>query len=55
MEVDANVLAEKLRTIKSNKLQVYFDYLPKEDYATIGYQVLYNAFRLLNAQKDTAE
>lgn len=50
MEVDANVLAEKLRAIKSSKLQVYFDYLPQEDHATIGHQALYNAFRLLNAQ-----
>ncbi|MCY7420215.1 MAG: hypothetical protein LH478_00495 [Chitinophagaceae bacterium] len=28
-EVDANVLVEKLRTIKSSKLQAYFDYLPQ--------------------------
>lgn len=47
MEVDANLLAEKLRTIKQGSLNVYFDYLPQEDHATISHQAIFNAFRLL--------
>jgi len=44
MEVDANLLAEKLRESKSGKVKVYFDYLPEEDHATILHQAVYNAF-----------
>ncbi|HEX5111518.1 MAG TPA: alpha/beta hydrolase-fold protein [Saprospiraceae bacterium] len=44
MEVDANVLAEKINGSKSDKVQVYFDYLPEEDHATILHQAVYNAF-----------
>lgn len=47
MEVDANVLAEKIKATKSKTVQVYFDYLPQEDHATIGHQAVFNAFRLL--------
>ncbi|HEX8277379.1 MAG TPA: alpha/beta hydrolase-fold protein, partial [Segetibacter sp.] len=47
MEVDANLLAEKLKATKSQAVQVYFDYLPQEDHATISHQAIYNAFRLL--------
>ncbi|MFZ1370908.1 MAG: alpha/beta hydrolase-fold protein [Ferruginibacter sp.] len=47
MEVDANVLAEKIRLTKSKTVQVHFDYLPQEDHATIGHQAVFNAFRLL--------
>jgi predicted alpha/beta superfamily hydrolase len=48
MEVDANVLAEKLRKSKSKNLKIYFDYLPEENHATITHQALFNALRLLN-------
>ncbi|WP_207219930.1 alpha/beta hydrolase [Emticicia agri] len=48
MEVDANLLAEKLRSSKSKNLKVYFDYLPEENHATISHQALFNALRLLN-------
>lgn len=44
MEVDANILADKLKTKNSTKLHVHFDYLPEEDHATIGHQALLNAF-----------
>ena len=44
MEVDANLLAEKLKGSKSDNIQVYFDYLPEEDHATILHQAVYNAF-----------
>jgi predicted alpha/beta superfamily hydrolase len=47
MEVDANVLAEKIKSTKSKSLAVYFDYLPQEDHATITHQAVFNAFRLL--------
>ncbi len=47
MEVDANLLVEKLKGVKNNHLQVFFDYLPQEDHATIMHQAVYNAFRVL--------
>ncbi len=48
MEVDANLLAEKLQNSKSKNVHVYFDYLPDENHATIAHQAIYNAFRRLN-------
>ncbi|HEY0677615.1 MAG TPA: alpha/beta hydrolase-fold protein [Chitinophagaceae bacterium] len=48
MEVDANLLAEKLKSSKSKTLNVHFDYLPQEDHATITHQAVFNAFRLLH-------
>lgn len=51
MEVDANLLADKLMALKQDSLHVFFDYLPTEDHATIAHQALYNAFRLLYAAK----
>ncbi|KAA9042093.1 alpha/beta hydrolase [Ginsengibacter hankyongi] len=47
MEVDANLLAEKLNNTKSKVVKVYFDYLPNEDHATIMHQAVFNALRLL--------
>jgi predicted alpha/beta superfamily hydrolase len=47
MEVDANLLAEKLKNSKSKSIQVYFDYLPEENHATVGHQAIYNAFRMI--------
>ncbi len=47
MEVDANLLAEKIKNIKSKRLNVYFDYLPQEDHATIMHQTVSNSFKLL--------
>lgn len=46
MEVDANVLADKLQSIKNKKLTVYFDYLPQENHATIMHQALTNALKI---------
>lgn len=51
MEVDANLLAEKLRKSKSKNLSVNFDYLPEEDHATIAHQAIFNAFRILYPAK----
>ncbi|SDL54018.1 hypothetical protein SAMN04488084_101612 [Pedobacter antarcticus] len=48
MEVDANLLAEKIKGTKSENLKVYFDYLPSEDHATVTHQAVFNALRLLN-------
>lgn len=47
MEVDANLLAEKIKATKSKNVNVYFDYLPEEDHATISHQAIFNALRLL--------
>ncbi|MFD1142684.1 alpha/beta hydrolase [Larkinella insperata] len=47
MEVDANLLADKLKAARNKNLTVYFDYLPQEDHATITHQAVFNAFRLL--------
>lgn len=47
MEADANLLTEKIRATKSQKVTVCFDYLPQENHATIMHQAVSNAFRLL--------
>lgn len=52
MEVDANLLAEKLRAAKSPGLKVFFDYLPEEDHATISHQAVSNAFKRLHPVSD---
>lgn len=55
MEVDANLLAEKIRSYKNESLNVDFDYLPQENHATITHQAVFNALRFLypiNKQMD---
>jgi predicted alpha/beta superfamily hydrolase len=47
MEVEANVLAEKLKLAKCKNVKVVFDYLSEEDHATIMHQSVSNAFKLL--------
>lgn len=47
MEVDANLLVEKINSTKSKHVKVFFDYLPEEDHATITHQAVFNALRLL--------
>lgn len=47
MEVDANLLAEKLKNAKNKNLSVYLDYLHEEDHATIGHQAIANAIKNL--------
>ena len=47
MEVDANVLADKLITAGRGAVHVIFDYLPQENHATIMHQAVFNAFRLI--------
>jgi len=46
MEVDANVLADKIKSRKSRNVNVYFDFLPQENHATIMHQAVFNSFRL---------
>jgi predicted alpha/beta superfamily hydrolase len=47
MEVDANVLADQLKSTQSKHVQVIFDYLPDENHATIMHQAVSNAFKVL--------
>jgi predicted alpha/beta superfamily hydrolase len=47
MEVDANLLTEKLKSSKSKNLHIVFDYLPEENHGTITHQAVFNALRLL--------
>ena len=47
MEVDANLLTEKIKGTKSKTVSTYLDYLPQEDHATIMHQAVSNSFRLL--------
>jgi len=47
MEVDANVLADKVERVKNPAVKVIFDYLPKEDHATISHQAVLNAFNFI--------
>lgn len=53
MEVDANLLADKIKSSKSSTVKVYFDYLPQEDHATIMHQAVFNALRYLNPASET--
>jgi predicted alpha/beta superfamily hydrolase len=47
MEVDANLLTEKIQNSKSKSVHVTFDYLPEEDHATVTHQAVFNALRIL--------
>ncbi len=47
MEVDANLLADKLSALNYKKVNVYVDYLPLENHATILHQAVSNSFRRL--------
>lgn len=49
MEVDANLLADKIKAAKNKNVNLYFDYLPQEDHATIMHQAVLNAFKLIYA------
>lgn len=54
MEVDANLLAEKITRSGSKSIEVHFEYLPQEDHATIMHQAVFNALRLLYPLKPEA-
>ena len=53
MEVDANLLADKIKRTESKSVKVFFDYLPQENHATIMHQAVSNAFRLLYPVRST--
>lgn len=53
MEVDGNLLAEKIKSTKSKSVKVLFDYLPQEDHATILHPAVFNALRYLNPSPDS--
>ena len=52
MEVDANLLADKIKNTKSKSVTVWFDYLPQDDHATISHQAVYNALKVLYPVKN---
>ncbi len=45
MEVDANVMADKIKTINNKNIQLQFDYFPEYDHAGIGHFGLYQGLR----------
>lgn len=45
MEVDANLLSEKIKASKSKNIKIFFDYLPQENHATILHPAVSNAFK----------
>ncbi len=47
MEVDANLLADKLKQTKSKQVKVFFDYLPLENHATMMHKAVMNSFEFL--------
>ncbi|TCD28318.1 alpha/beta hydrolase [Pedobacter psychrodurus] len=47
MEVDANLLTEKIKGFKNKSVKVYFDFLPQENHATIMHQAVSNSFKFL--------
>lgn len=52
MEVDANILCDKIKSGKSKSVKVHFDYLPEEDHATVTHPAIFNAFRILYPKKN---
>ena len=52
MEVDVNLLAEKIRDLKNERVELHFDHLPDEDHATIMHQAVYNGLRRFFMKKN---
>ena len=50
MEVDANLLKEKIEQTQNKNVFVYFDYLPNENHTTILHQAINNAIRLAHCR-----
>ncbi|MHC0445795.1 alpha/beta hydrolase [Flavobacterium sp. 3-218] len=50
MEVDANLLTEKLKASKSKNIKVYFDYFPEENHGTILHPAVANSFKFFYPQ-----
>lgn len=47
MEEDARLLFDKISQIKTKNVKVHFEYLPRENHATILHQAVSNSFRVL--------
>lgn len=45
MEVDANLLAEKLKESKGKNVKTYFDYFPEENHGSILHTAVFNSFK----------
>ncbi|RYD59052.1 MAG: alpha/beta hydrolase [Sphingobacteriales bacterium] len=45
MEVDANILADKIKSLNNKNINLHFDYLPDQNHATIMHQAVLNAFK----------
>jgi predicted alpha/beta superfamily hydrolase len=52
MEVDANLLAEKIKASKSKNIKVYFDYFPLENHGTILHPAVSNSFKFFYPIKE---
>jgi predicted alpha/beta superfamily hydrolase len=52
MELDANLLADKIRQTQSKHVKVFFDFLPAETHATVTHQAVFNAIRMLYPVED---
>ncbi|HEU0126781.1 alpha/beta hydrolase [Flavobacterium sp.] len=50
MEVDANVLADKLKESKSKNVKIYFDYFPEENHGSILHTAVSNSFKFFYPQ-----
>ncbi|WP_428231783.1 alpha/beta hydrolase [Flavobacterium sp.] len=50
MEVDANLMAEKIKATKSKNIKIYFDYFPLENHATILHPAASNSFKFFYPQ-----
>lgn len=55
MEKDARLLAKKLKNGASQTVNVFFNYLPDEDHATVTHQAVFNAFRVLYPKKSKGQ
>ncbi len=53
MKKDARLLFRDLQNTWGDRLQLYFDYLPDENHATIAHQAIANAFRILYSVDET--
>lgn len=52
MEVDANLLTEKIKASKSKNIKVYFDYFPLENHGTILHPAAQNSFKFFYPIKE---
>ncbi|MCR4030594.1 MULTISPECIES: alpha/beta hydrolase [Flavobacterium] len=50
MEVDANLLADKLKESKSKNVKIYFDYFPEENHGSILHTAVSNSFKFFYPQ-----